>query len=137
MRRMIDDVMAAHFILVATITALMTVILTMALSFLGNYSLNPLGALGAVILFVLAFGMYAKKSRACAIILLACHLAGRLDMYEQTGSLNAAFGLVPMSIAWIYFLGVLGTLALNREKKEASKAMSDLAPEPVYNETAS
>lgn len=136
-RHIIDDAMAAHFILVATITALMSVIFTTAVSFFGIYGFSPLNALGAVLLFGLAFGMYTKKSRACGILLFASHLVGRFDMYEQTGSFYAAFGPVPMSIAWIYFLGVLGTLAVQAKKKEARSLASDLSPEAMYNETSS
>lgn len=131
--RMIDDIMAAHFILVASITAIISVIFTTAVSLFGTYySFSPLSVIDAAILFGLVFGLYIKKSRTCAIILLACHLGTRFDMYQRTGSLYAAFGLVPISIAWIYLLGLLGTLALHADKKEPSSTASDLPLEPLY-----
>jgi hypothetical protein len=73
-RRIIDDTMAAHFILVETIAALISVTLTTTVSLLGIYSLNPVSVIGAAIVLGLAFGVYTKKSRACAITLLAWHL---------------------------------------------------------------
>lgn len=129
--RMIDNVMAAHFILVASITAVLTAFFAIAGSVLGAYSLNPLTMADAAILFGLGYGVYIKKSRTCAMILLACHLGVRLDMYQRTGSLYAAFGLVPMSIAWVYFLGILGTLAFHANKKELGSTASDSPVEPV------
>ena len=135
--RMIDDVMAAHFISIASIIAIISVLFTTTVSLFGIYSLNPLSVIDGAILFALAFGLYTKKSRTCAIILLACHLGTRFDMYQRTGSLYAAFGLVPISIAWVYFLGLLGTVALHADKKEPSSTLSDLPPEPIYNETSS
>jgi hypothetical protein len=135
--RMINDAIAAHFILLASASAIISATLATAVSFFGLYSLNPLSVLGAAIVLGLAFGVYTKKSRACAIILLAWHLGARFDMYQSTGSLYAAFGPVPVSIAWIYVLGVLGTVALHGKTKDASSTAADLTPEPTYNETSS
>ena len=135
--RMIDDAMAAHFILLASIAAIISGFFAITVNLFGTYTLNPLSVMDGAILFGLAFGVYTKKSRTCAIILLACHLGARFYMYQRTGSLYAAFGLVPISIAWIYFLGILGTLAVHANKKEPSSTASDLQPEPIYNETSS
>jgi hypothetical protein len=131
-RHIIDDATAAHFMLLASITALISAILMTIV-----YSPNLLSVINAAIVVGLAFGVYAKKSRACAIILLAGHLGVRFDMYQSTGSIYAAFGPVPVSIAWIYVLGILGTFILHADKKEASDTASDLSPEPTYNETSS
>ena len=72
--RMINDAIAAHFILLASASAIISATLATAVSFFGLYSLNPLSVLGAAIVLGLAFGVYTKKSRACAITLLAWHL---------------------------------------------------------------
>jgi len=118
--RMIDDVAATRFVLLASIAAVTSGVFAITTSLFGTHIFNPLGVMDGVVLFGLAFGVYRKKSLAYAIILLVYHILARFYMYQLTGSHYAAFGPIPLSIAWVYFLGILGSLALHTKKKEAS-----------------
>lgn len=96
----------------ASATAIVAGIATAAISFLGTYGFHLFNLIDALILFGLAYGVY-RKSRTSAIVLLVYHLGNRLNMYQRTGDLNVAFGLVAIAITVIYFLGVLGTFAFH------------------------
>jgi len=135
--RIIDQVVASRFVLFAGVAAVITALSPITLHFLGIYDLSPLNFVDTAILLSLAFGVYLKKSRTCAIILLVWHLGARVDMYERTGSYYGAFGPIAISIAWIYILGILGTLVLHTDKQKASSTVSDLPPEPLSHETRS
>ena len=123
--RMVDEVAANRFILVASITAVIGGILTTAMSFLGTFRFNVFNLIDAAILFGLAFGVY-RKSRTCAIILLVYHLGTRFDMYQRTGNLSAAFGLVAIGVTAIYFLAILGTFAFHAIRMEQSSTPASL-----------
>ena len=120
----INDTLAKRFIFFAVITAVLTAMSTIPANLFGFIS--SINFMDTVILLSLAFGVYIKKSRACATILLVCHLGIRLDIYEHTDSLYAAFGPVPIGIAWIYILAILGTFALRANKTEPDGTFAEI-----------
>jgi len=126
---LIGNVVATRFVSLASAAAIVTGISSILVSLFGIHC--PLNLLDSLILLGLASGVYLKKSRTCAIILLACHFGARFYMYQLTGSLYAAFGPVPISIAWIYAFGILGTLALCAKRNEGSATAPNLSANPI------
>lgn len=73
--------------------------------------------LDAAVVAGLAFGVF-RKSRTCAILLLAFFLLNKIVMWVDAGS---AAGL-PMTLVflWFYFQGIVGTFQFHHWKRTAN-----------------
>ena len=109
---MINKRLPRLFITGAGSAAIFAGVLTTGASLLSVYGFNVWSLLDAAAFFGLAYGVF-RKSRTCAIILFAYYLTDRVEMWRETHDVVKAFGWLPIMIAVIYFLGVLGTF-INR-----------------------
>ncbi|MBC3880680.1 hypothetical protein H8K35_02835 [Undibacterium sp. LX40W] len=67
------------------------------------------------LIFGLTFGIY-KKSRACAVAMLAYFLLSKIIVIAQTGSFNG--GILAIVFIYYYVYGVIGTFAYHKHLKE-------------------
>ncbi len=68
-----------------------------------------------VLIFGLTFGIY-KKSRTCALAMLAYFLLSKIIIIVQTGSFNGS--LLAIVFIYYYVYGVIGTFAYHRHLKQ-------------------
>ena len=68
-----------------------------------------------VLIFGLTFGIY-KKSRTCAVVMLAYFLISKFIIISQTGSFNGS--LLAIVFIYYYVYGVIGTFAYHKHLKE-------------------
>lgn len=68
-----------------------------------------------VLIFGLTFGIY-KKSRACALAMLAYFILSKIIIIAQTGSYNG--GILAIVFIYYYVYGVIGTFAYHKHLKE-------------------
>ena len=68
-----------------------------------------------VLIFGLTFGIY-KKSRTCAIVMLAYFLLSKIIIISQTGSFNGS--LLAIVFIYYYSYGIIGTFAYHKHLKE-------------------
>lgn len=68
-----------------------------------------------VLIFGLTFGIY-KKSRTCAVVMLAYFLISKIIIISQTGSFNGS--LLAIVFIYYYVYGVIGTFAYHKHLKE-------------------
>jgi predicted branched-subunit amino acid permease len=74
--------------------------------------------LGLVIMALflgLAYGVY-KKNRLCAIVLFIC--GALLAASQLTGKIPGVLGYFPIGFLVALLLGIVGTFAINKRKKE-------------------
>ena len=67
------------------------------------------------LIFGLTFGIY-KKSRTCAVVMLAYFLISKIIIISQTGSFNGS--LLAIVFIYYYVYGVIGTFAYHKHLKE-------------------
>ena len=67
----------------------------------------------------LSFGVF-RKSRTCAILLLALFALNKILMFEQTGTVTG----LPLTLVFLYLFiqGVVGTFQFHRWKRENASA---------------
>lgn len=68
-----------------------------------------------VLIFGLTFGIY-KKSRTCAVVMLAYFLLSKIIIISQTGSFNGS--LLAIVFIYYYSYGIIGTFAYHKHLKE-------------------
>ena len=86
-------------------------------SFFGTeiMGINAWGLIDVALMGGLTFGVY-KKSRTCAVLLLAFFVIGKIYMWVEAGSPN---GVIMAAIfAWYFFQGASGTFLYHRWKRD-------------------
>jgi len=63
----------------------------------------------------LTYGVY-RKSRTCAVLLLAFFVIGKIYMWVQAGSLNGV--IMAVIFTWYFFQGASGTFLYHRWKRD-------------------
>ena len=79
-----------------------------------------LGLADAIIIFALTYGIYKKRSRACAVSLLSYFLIGNLAIWIQS---RRPIGLIfVVFLSYFFFQGIRGTFAYQKimQAKEAA-----------------
>lgn len=99
-------------IISGTMTLLFTIIAMNGTQMLG---FNVWSLSDVVLIFGLTYGIY-KKSRACALIMLAYFLISKIIIITQTGTFNG--GIIAIIFLYFYANGVAGTFAYYKHLKE-------------------
>jgi serine/threonine-protein kinase len=98
------------------VSAAFTVIfVVMAMAGNSILGINAWGFIDVVVMAGLAFGVY-KKSRTCAVLLLAFFALNKVLMWMEAGTPTGW----PLALAffWFYIMGVVGTFQYHSWKKE-------------------
>lgn len=119
----ISQVLARRLVLLAAGLAVYAALITAASIILGDDFISWTSWLDVAIFLGLAFGVY-RKSRACAIALLVYHVANRAAMYQFTSRLDSLVGIVPLTNAVVFALGIFGTFAQRGAAERDGHAMS-------------
>lgn len=104
----------------AWITGIVSGTMTLLFTLIAMYGTNLLGfsvwnLSDVVLIFGLTFGIY-KKSRTCAVVMLAYFLISKFIIISQTGSFNGS--LLAIVFIYYYVYGVIGTFAYHKHLKE-------------------
>jgi serine/threonine-protein kinase len=105
----IDDTMAERMVTCGWLAAAIAGSLMIAMTFYA-----PAGAfklvyfLGAAVLFALAYGIY-RRSRVCAIVVLANHFLGAVGLVLQPHAVPPAQIAIALLLGVLYVLGAIGT----------------------------
>lgn len=104
----------------AWITGIVSGTMTLLFTLIAMYGTNLLGfsvwnLSDVVLIFGLTFGIY-KKSRTCAVVMLAYFLLSKIIIISQTGSFNGS--LLAIVFIYYYVYGVIGTFAYHKHLKE-------------------
>src|SRR4029079_5710780 len=94
---------------------LTTVFILIALGGMPIRGMNAWSFLDVAVMIGLTFGVY-RRSRVCAILLLAFFVLNKIIMWAQAGTPTGW----PLAIAfgWAYYQGVMGTFEYHRWKDE-------------------
>ncbi len=120
----INKQIANVFILCAAILAFLsgvggTVILVRDITKYGFSPTHPVMYFIFVI-WLLAYGIFFKKSIVCAIAILVLHIIIAILRLIRGSDLTLIIGLIPLLITVTYILGIIGTFAYhNMYEKEA------------------
>jgi hypothetical protein len=104
----------------AWITGIVSGTMTLLFTLIAMYGTNLLGfsvwnLSDVVLIFGLTFGIY-KKSRTCAVVMLAYFLLSKIIIISQTGSFNGS--LLAIVFIYYYSYGIIGTFAYHKHLKE-------------------
>jgi serine/threonine-protein kinase len=102
------------------ISAGITIVFTLA-SMFGNQSILKLDAwafIDVVIILGLAYGVY-RKSRTCAILMLAFFAFNKIVMWMDAGKPTGL--LMALIFFWFYAQGIVGTVRFHRWKRSAAE----------------
>lgn len=122
----ISRVVAKRFRLAASALAVYAAVITGVSIILGDDFVGWGSVIDVAIFLGLAYGVY-RGSLAAAIILFAYHLLNRVLMYRLAGELSPLLGVAPLTYAFVFFLGILGTFShrsLSAERREDVKAIN-------------
>jgi hypothetical protein len=121
----IDDTMAERMVacgwIAAVVNAALTVVtLVIILSRQQARSLLPLLSLVDVgFLLALAYGIY-RRSRVCAVVVLAYFLVSAVFLFGQGAGTAPAFMARTLFLAVLYVLGVIGTFVHHARRRAAA-----------------
>jgi hypothetical protein len=105
----IDDTMAERMVACGWIGAAFVGLITVIFSLTG-FGLTRLNLIDAALLLGLAYGIY-RRSRTCAVLVLAYHLVNRGLVYAHAPYVPPVIAAGDLLLASLFVLGVIGTFA--------------------------
>jgi len=95
------------------------IVVLIAMSGTSLFGIDAWSLFDVAFMLGLSYGVY-RKSRTCAILLLALFVAGKILMWTQTGAPSGL--LLAIIFFWLFLQGVIGTFQFHSWKSEQGQA---------------
>lgn len=102
--------MAERLVACGWIAASVAGLITLVFLIVGGLGLTPLNLIDAVLLLGLAYGIY-RRSRVCAVLVLAYHVANQMALFERALLVPPLTVAIALVFGALYVLGIIGTFS--------------------------